>query len=309
MSNFANWEKECTLCPRKCKVNRENSQLGYCRMPDKLYVARAALHMWEEPCISGKNGSGTIFFEGCNLRCVYCQNGDISGGIKDQERWITGERLSRIMLGLQKKGANNINLVTPTHYVPVIVEAITLARANGLVLPIVYNCGGYENVETLKELEGMIDIYLPDFKYMNADRAMLYSKASNYPEIAKKAIWEMVRQTGECVFDKETGIIKKGVIVRHLVLPDSNRDTKQILRYLHETYGDKIYISLMSQYTPISARLSEFPQLNQKVNRKQYDKCIEFAKKLGITNAYVQEDDVALESFIPAFEYEGVFET
>ena len=228
---------KCSLCPRMCMVDRENTT-GYCGVKNTLRVARAALHFWEEPCISGEEGSGAVFFTGCNLRCVFCQNFQIARA--EQGKEITVERLSEIFLELQRQNANNINLVTATHYVPQVVEALKLAKREGLYIPVVYNCGGYETVETLKMLEGLVDIYLPDFKYVDTDRAKRYSHAENYPEIAKKALAEMVRQQPEAEFD-ERGMMKKGVIVRHLMLPGGIKDSKAVVKYLYETYGDQIY--------------------------------------------------------------------
>ena len=226
----------CTLCPRSCGADRAAGQKGYCGVGGtKIKAARAALHMWEEPCISGSQGSGTVFFSGCPLRCVYCQNRDIARAGAGKE--ITVERLSEIFLELQEKGAANINLVTPTHYTPEIVKAVAEARDGGLTLPIVYNCGGYEKPETLRTLEGIVDIYLTDFKYMDAEAARRYSHAPDYPEIAKEALGEMVRQQPEPVFD-EKGMMKKGVIVRHLLLPGHLKNAEAVVKYVYETYGN-----------------------------------------------------------------------
>lgn len=296
--------QSCILCPRKCKANRIVGELGYCREPAAIYLARAALHMWEEPCISGTKGSGAVFFSGCNMRCVFCQNHEISDASRGKE--VSLNRLVDIFFELKEKGANNINLVTPTHYVPQICEAIKLAKANGFNLPFVYNTSGYERVETLQKLEGLIDIYLPDFKYMDEKRARAYSKASDYPEVVKLAIAEMVRQVGAPQFYADSGLMERGVIVRHLVLPDTNRDSKQIIRYLHENYGEKIYISIMSQYTPISGQLNAFEELNRCVSREQYDRCVRFAQEIGVVNGFVQDGETAKTSFIPSFDYEGV---
>ena len=297
--------EKCLLCPRMCGVNRSTGQYGYCGEDAGIYIARASLHMWEEPCISGESGSGTVFFEGCNMRCVYCQNYKISDGRQKKRenmgRIVDEEQLADIFLTLQKKGAMNINLVTPTHYTPQLCVAILIAKEKGLKIPVIYNCSGYERVETLRSLEGLIDIYMPDFKYIDEKRAKLYSNAEDYPEVAKKAIFEMHRQIPKIVWDEESGMMKRGIIVRHLVLPDTNRDTKKILRYLHENYGDSIYISLMNQYTPIISQLKKYPILQQRVLQKQYDKCVEFADKLGIVNCFIQEGEAAMESFIPEF--------
>jgi putative pyruvate formate lyase activating enzyme len=290
----------CTLCPRECKVNRFE-KIGYCGMPATVFGARAALHLWEEPCITGKNGSGTVFFTGCTLRCVFCQNHNIANGSVGKE--ITIEHLSTIFLSLQEQGATNINLVTPTHYVPQIIEALKLAKKDGLTLPIVYNTSGYEKVSTLKLLEGYVDVYLPDFKYMDKNLALRYSNAKDYPNIAKKAIKEMVRQVGEPVFEHDK--MKRGVIVRHLVLPGHRTDSKKVLQYLYETYHDTIFLSIMNQFTPL-AGLSDYPEINRKVTKREYNDVIDFAIELGITNAFIQEGQTASESFIPAFSLEGI---
>ena len=242
-----NYYEKCTLCPRSCGADRTKIT-GFCGQSDKLYAARASLHMWEEPCISGESGSGTVFFTGCNLGCVYCQNREIADGHIGFE--ITAERLAEIFLEQQSRGANNINLVTPTHYVPHIIRALDMVRGRALKIPVLYNCGGYESVKTLKMLEGYVDIYLPDFKYMDSEIAKRYSNAADYPETAKKAIAEMVRQTGECAFD-ENGIMQKGTLVRHLVLPSYIENSEKVIEYLYNTYGGSIYMSIMNQYTPM----------------------------------------------------------
>lgn len=294
--------ENCTLCPRECKVNRLNGEVGFCNSTDKIKVARAALHFWEEPCISGDKGSGTVFFSNCNLKCVFCQNNDISQCNAGKE--ITIERLSEIFLELQEKGALNINLVTPTHYVPQIIEALKIAKNNGLNLPIVYNSSGYEKIETIKALKGYIDVYLPDLKYYNNKYSSKYSNAKNYFNFACNAINEMVNQVGENEFDSN-GIIKKGVIVRHLLLPGLLFDSKKILDYLYETYNDKIYISIMNQYTPLE-HVKKYPEINKKISEKYYETVIDYAVSIGIKNAYIQEEGTAKESFIPSFDYEGV---
>jgi len=294
--------KDCVLCPRECHVDRTAGKKGYCRATDELIVARAALHMWEEPCISGKEGSGTVFFSGCALRCVYCQNSKIAKGLAGKT--ITIERLAEIFLELQDKGANNINLVTPSHYAPHIIEALKISRKQGLSLPVVYNCSGYEKVETLKLLEGYIDIYLPDFKYISAEPAEKYSNCKNYFRIAAEAIKEMVRQVKEARFD-ERGIMQKGVIVRHLILPGYLEDSKKIIKYLYETYGDRIFISIMNQYTPITKNMV-YPELNRKITEEEYEKLVDYAIEIGVENGFIQEGDTALESFIPEFNGEGV---
>ena len=294
--------KDCNLCPRECHVDRTAGKRGYCKATDELVVARAALHMWEEPCISGEEGSGAVFFSGCALGCVYCQNSNIAKGLAG--RIISIERLADIFLELQDKGANNINLVTPSHYVPHIIEALSISHKKGLILPIVYNCSGYEKVETLRLLEGYIDIYLPDFKYMSAEPAEKYSKCKNYFAIAAEAIEEMVRQVKEASFDAR-GMMKKGVIVRHLTLPGYLEDSKEIIKYLYETYGDRIFISIMNQYTPITNNMV-YPELNRRITEEEYDELIDYAIEIGVGNGFKQEGDTALESFIPEFNGEGV---
>lgn len=259
--------------------------------------------MWEEPCISGDAGSGTVFFSGCNLKCVYCQNHSIALG--DCGKTITIQRLAEIFLELQEKGAANINLVTPTHYVPQIREALLLAKKAGLTLPIVYNTGSYESIDVLRLLEGLVDIYLPDLKYYSSDLSLEFSHAADYFPVAATAILEMHRQVGTPVFDERTGMMKRGMIVRHLLLPGQTKDSKKILRHLYETFGDNIYISIMNQYTPLS-HVANIPALNRKVTSDEYDKVVNFALCLGITNAFIQEGETAEESFIPPFDMEGV---
>lgn len=292
---------KCSLCPRMCNIDREVTT-GYCGVKQTLRVARAALHFWEEPCISGEEGSGAVFFTGCNLRCVFCQNYQIARA--EQGKEITVERLSEIFLELQEKKANNINLVTATHYVPQVVEALKLAKLQGLHIPVVYNCGGYETVETLNLLEGLVDIYLPDFKYVDSERAKRYSHAENYPEAAKTALAEMVRQQPRAEFD-ERGMMKKGVIVRHLMLPGGIKDSKAVVKYLYETYGNQIFVSLMNQYTPLP-HVTDYPEINRKLKKFEYDRLVDYAIALGVENGFIQEGETAEESFIPAFTNEGV---
>ncbi len=287
----------CDLCPRSCQADREHGKTGYCGVSGELRVARASLHMWEEPPISGTCGSGTVFFTGCALRCVYCQNRKIA--LADLGKVISVSRLAEIFLKLQEKKAHNINLVTPSHYVPQIVEALRLAKLQGLKLPIVYNTGSYEKVETLRMLEGMVDIYLPDCKYYSRELAARYSNAADYFEVASAAIAEMVRQVGEPVF--EDNLLKRGVVVRHMILPGNTRDSKAVLDYLHNTYGNDIYISIMNQYTPLEA-MKDYPEINRRVTAREYEKVIDYALSIGIENAFVQEGDTAKESFIPDFE-------
>ena len=299
---------KCNLCPRNCNVDREEEKKGYCGQTNKIFVARAALHMWEEPCISGKEGSGAVFFCGCNLRCIFCQNHKIALGKEATGeavgKEISIERLKDIFLELQEKGANNINLVTGTHYIPQIAVALKLAKQNGLRIPVVYNTGGYEKVESLRCLEGLVDIYLPDMKYVSKKLSKEYSNAEDYFEVVKDAIEEMVRQVGEATFD-ERGYMKKGVIVRHLVLPGSTKDSRAVLDYLWDTYGNKIYISIMNQYTPME-QIKNHPLLSRKVTKREYAKVIDYALSLGWENAFIQEGETAKESFIPGFNHEGV---
>ncbi len=295
-------ENTCLLCPRKCGVNRQISY-GVCQVSNKIKIARAALHFWEEPCISGDSGSGAVFFSGCPLHCVFCQNEEISHGKVGKE--ISVERLAEIYLELQQKGANNINLVTGTHYIPEIVQSVGLSRSLGLNIPIIYNTSGYETVESLKCLEGIVDVYLPDFKYMDSDLAGKYSHAKDYPECVKAAIAEMYRQVGTPEFD-DNGFITKGVIVRNLLLPGHVNDSKQIIDYLYRKYGDEIFISIMSQYTPMAQIKDKYPELNRRVTKREYDAVVQFALDLGIENAFIQDRKVAKESFIPDFNGEGI---
>lgn len=291
--------KECSLCARNCGVDRTRLA-GYCRMKNEIYLSRAALHFWEEPPISGTNGSGTIFFSGCSLSCVFCQNLEISRGRTGKT--VSVDRLAEIMIELESKGAHNINLVTPTHYIPSIAEAIRLARKNGLTIPIVYNTGSYDTVEALKMLDGLVDIYLPDFKYYTEKTAAEYSNATDYPRVARAAIEEMYRQVGEPCFD-EKGIMKKGVIVRILLLPGHVAEAKLSLKYLVDTYGDSIYVSLMNQYTPMQDMK---PPLNRTVTHEEYDDLVGYAERLGLKNGFTQDFGTAKESFIPPFNCEGV---
>ena len=301
MKNMNKYEN-CLLCPRKCGINRRTGQTGVCGVSSEIKVARAALHYWEEPCISGKRGSGAVFFSGCSLHCVFCQNREISDG--KEGKVISKERLSDIFMELAGKGANNINLVTPGQYIPDIVWAVNDAKSRGMKLPIIYNTSGYENVTELKLLEGIVDVYLPDFKYMDSTLSARYSRAKDYPSVAKQALSEMVRQQTDVVIDDATGLIQKGVIVRQLLLPGHVNDAKAVLKYLYDTYHDHVYISMMSQFTPIA--LKDYPEINRTVTRREYERLVDYALKIGITNAFIQEGDVAKDSFIPAFDCEGV---
>ena len=295
--------KNCRLCPRACGADRTAGKTGFCGMSASLYVSRASLHMWEEPPISGERGSGTVFFAGCPLGCVFCQNAEISHEKHGKE--ISTERLAEIFLELQEKGAHNINLVTATHYTPHVTEALDIAKRSGLNIPVVYNCGGYESVETLRMLRGYVDIYLPDFKYMSPELAAKYSLCKGYPERAKEALSEMVAQTGAPVFD-ESGMLLRGTVVRHLVLPGCVKDSIDVIKYLHETYGNDIYISIMSQYTPSERLRARFPELARKLTKYEYGKVVRFATEIGVEKGFTQYGEAAAESFIPSFNGEGV---
>lgn len=297
--------KICNLCPRECGADRTAGETGVCGVSgEKIKIARAALHKWEEPCISGDTGSGAVFFCGCPMKCIYCQNQPIAHARAGTE--VSVNRLGNIFLELQKQGAANINLVTPTHYTPQIAEAAIQARRDGLQIPLVYNCSGYEKVETLQSLEGIMDIYLTDFKYMDRDLASQYSRAPDYPDIAKLALDEMFRQTGPPEFG-ETGMLKKGVIVRHLLLPSHVRNAKAVVSYVHEKYGNQVLLSLMNQYTPVR-NIRSYPELNRKVTDREYEKLVDYALSLGVEQGYIQEGDTAKESFIPEFDGTGVME-
>jgi putative pyruvate formate lyase activating enzyme len=336
--------ENCTLCPRACGVNRTKGEKGFCKESGTIAAARAALHFWEEPCISGETGSGAVFFSGCNMGCVFCQNYEIAHDEVRKE--ITVDRLSDIFLELQDKKAANINLVTPTHFVPSIVMALESAKNKGLKIPVVYNTSSYENVSTLKLLDGLVDIYLPDCKYYDSSLSAKYSKAENYFEKALPAIEEMVRQTGKPCFypshvhpgissleeckksiyseeyndvvldEDETDVntdsadyagplMKKGTIVRHLLLPGHLDDSMEIVRRLHERFGDDIYISLMNQYTPMP-HSAVYPELTSKVSSEIYEKLVDFAIEIGVENAFIQGEETDKSSFIPAFDYSGL---
>lgn len=297
--------KECRLCPRECGTDR-NIKTGYCKEKSELHVSRAALHMWEEPCISGSRGSGTVFFSGCNMGCVFCQNSRISRG--ETGKIISFERLVEIFFELKDKGANNINLVTADIYIPTIIKAIDKAKVHGIRIPFLFNTSSYIKADSVKALEGLIDIYLPDFKYIRDEDAVRYSRAKGYQEVAKSAVSEMVRQQPECkFFEDEHGqnLIKNGVIVRHLLMPGMLIQAKMIVKYLYDTYKDSIYISLMNQYTP-NGELRDYPEIDRKVTKREYKSLIEYADKLGVVNGYIQEGETASESFIPEFDLTGV---
>lgn len=298
----------CSICPRQCNIDRQLNK-GFCGESDTVRLARAALHFYEEPPISGSNGSGAIFFCGCNLKCVFCQNESIANNNTGIE--VSIEKLADIMLDLQSQNAHNINLVTPSHYIYQIKKALILAKEKGLTIPIVYNSSGYELASSIRELDGLVDIYLPDFKYMDDELAVKYSKAPNYSNYAKETIAEMVRQTGSPSFD-DKDLMTKGVIVRHLLLPLAVNNAKNVISYLHDTYEDNIYISIMNQYTPMTDTPSMksvatlYPELFRKVTKREYNRLLDFVLSLNITNAFFQEGETASDSFIPDFDYTGI---
>lgn len=339
---------KCNDCPRECGADREK-QRGVCGGGALPGIARAALHFWEEPCISGVNGSGTVFFTGCALRCVFCQNRNIARWQGGKGITVTPERLADIFLNLQEQGAHNINLVTPSHEVTAIITALNLAKSDGLRIPVVYNTSSYEKVENLRRLEGLIDIWMPDLKYFSSELSARYSNAPDYFQVATAAIAEMVRQAGEPVLryelmitqsdevkpvaatpvtqsDKvnhettthleqnnnesapktgtdsaELQLLKRGVLVRHLVLPSHTADSKKVLEYLYQTYGNRIYISIMNQYTPFLGEddSKKYPELTRRVTKREYQRVVDYAIELGIENAFIQEGETAEESFIP----------
>ncbi len=302
MIDTEKYYKDCTLCPRKCHADRTSGKTGFCGMSSDLKLAKAYKHMWEEPCITGKNGSGTVFFSGCNMKCIFCQNAEIShggfGAVSD------AEGLASIFIDLQDKNASNINLVTGTCFIPHIRGAIISAKEKGLHIPVIFNCGGYESAESLKLLEGLIDIYMPDMKYSSDLLSRELSSAPDYFETAKKAISEMFRQTGRVEFN-EKGLMIKGTLVRHLILPGNTGDSKRILRFLHDTYGNDILISIMNQYTPMPT-VESHPLLSRKVTDEEYKRVLDFAEKIGIENGFIQYGEAASESFIPSWDLEGI---
>ena len=291
--------KSCNICPHKCGVNRLNGIKGRCKCDNKIKIALASVHNYEEPCISGKNGSGTVFFSNCNLNCIYCQNYEISQLGKGKE--ITIEHLAQIFIKQQEKNVNNINLVTPTMYVPQIIEAIKIARKKGLNIPIIYNSNGYENVETIKKLNGYIDIYLPDLKYYSNEIAKKYSKIDNYFETAISAIKEMQKQVGNPILNEE-GIIQKGVIIRHLILPHHLLNTKNILKYVKENFDENTYISIMAQYFP-TYKAKEIPEIARKITKEEYEKVENYLYELDLENGYIQELGEHEEEYVPTWEY------
>ncbi len=288
--------KRCTLCPRGCAADRENGKRGFCGMDSKVYIARAALHFWEEPCISGSSGSGAVFFSGCTMKCVYCQNYEISTNNLGYE--VSVSELAGIFLDLEKQGANNINLVTPTHYADQIIQALKEAKRRGLSLPVVYNTSGYETKETIEMLNGMIDIYMPDLKYFSDELAANLSCAPGYCRYAKEALDAMYAQTGAPVI--ENGIMRRGMIIRHLMLPGCLADTVKIIRYINSTFGNNVYFSLMSQYTPVR-EIPHHPELNRKLDRRAYNAAVGLCGRLGMENVFIQDGEAADESFIPEF--------
>ena len=290
--------KSCNICPHKCGVNRLNGIKGRCKCDNKIKIALASVHNYEEPCISGKNGSGTVFFSNCNLNCIYCQNYEISQLGKGKE--ITIEHLAQIFIKQQEKNVNNINLVTPTMYVPQIIEAIKIARKKGLNIPIIYNSNGYENVETIKKLNGYIDIYLPDLKYYSNEIAKKYSKIDNYFETAISVIKEMQKQVGNPIFNEE-GIIQKGVIIRHLILPHHLLNTKNILKYVKENFDENTYISIMAQYFP-TYKAKEDKLINRKLTKKEYKEIENYLYLLNLKNGYIQELGEHEEEYVPNFD-------
>ena len=291
--------EKCEICPHRCKVNRQEGKIGRCRCDDKIKIALVSTHNYEEPCISKIHGSGTVFFSNCNLSCIYCQNYEISQLGRGKE--ITIDELSNIFISQQEKGVNNINLVTPTMYVYQIIEAIKIARKNGLKIPIIYNTNGYENVETIKALKGYIDVYLPDLKYYSEEMSKKYSRIDKYFEYATKAIKEMYNQVGTTKFD-ENGIIQKGVIIRHLVLPNHIQNSKHILKWIKENMPNDIYVSIMAQYFP-TYKAKEDKYINRKLNKKEYKEIENFLYTLDLSNGYIQELGEHEEEYVPTWEY------
>ncbi len=294
--------QKCEICPRRCKVDRTKF-VGFCGANDKIKIALVSLHQWEEPCLVGTHGAGTIFFANCNLRCCFCQNYEISQ--KNYGVEVDINRLAEIFLEQQSRNAANIDLVTPTHYVPQIIEALKIAKTNGLTLPIVYNSNGYENLETIELLRDYVDIFLPDLKYFDDETAIKYSAAPNYFEIATAAIKKMFEIVGAVKFD-EIGQLKCGVIVRHLVLPSYRHESMKIVEWLYKTFGDKIYISLMNQYTPMF-NASKYKKINRQLTTFEYNSVINYAVDIGIKNCYIQYGKTASKNFVPNFDCSGVY--
>ena len=290
--------KKCEMCPHKCKIDRTQNQIGRCKSKDTVKVAIASIHNYEEPCISGKNGSGTVFFSNCNLSCKFCQNYEISQQGLGKE--ITIERLSEIFLEQQSKKAHNINLVSPTSYAYQIIEAIKIAKKNGLKIPIIYNTNGYENIETIKLLNGYIDVYLPDLKYAEDDLGKKYSNVDNYFKIATSAIKEMYNQVGENIYD-EDGMIKRGMIIRHLVLPNHTENTKKVLIWINSNMPKNITVSVMAQYFP-TYKAKEIEDINRKITKREYKKVEDFLYSLDLENGYIQECGKNEEIYVPKWE-------
>ena len=294
--------EQCTLCPRSCGVNRLAGQRGYCGAAgETVDIALVSLHPWEEPCIAGKNGAGTVFFSHCSLRCVFCQNSDISSEGKGIA--VSVERLTEIFLEQQARGAATLDLVTPTHYAPQIAEALREAKSRGLTIPVVWNSGGYETVELIEALEGLVDVYLPDMKYIDEESAARYSHAGDYFARAEKALWAMVKQTGAPVDDN--GVMRRGVLVRHLVLPGRRKESMRIIDRLWENFGDTVWLSLMNQYTPLY-HAQDYKEINRTLTTFEYESVVDHAVDLGITHCYVQEGKTASKKFVPSFDGRGV---
>lgn len=313
LQNFLDMS-DCTLCPRSCRVDRAGGETGFCRMPAEIYAARAALYTNEEPVISGRGGSGAVFFVGCNMGCIFCQNYTIAKAMTGSK--IGRERLAEIFLSLQDQGADNINLITAEHYLPQVIWALSSAKDQGLSIPVVYNTGTYERVEAIQALEGLVDVYLPDFKYISPRISLAYSHTPDYFQYASRALREMVRQCPEPVFadgsnsldaedDKDDPLMVRGVIVRHLALPGCDEDSRDVLDYLHGTYGDQIFISLLNQYTPMP-QVSDDPDLGRRLTREEYDALVDYAVSIGITNGFIQEEGTQSRRYIPAFDGTGV---
>ena len=305
---------DCTLCPRSCRVNRLAGRIGYCNVTADLFAARAALYYHEEPVISGSRGSGAVFFAGCNMGCVFCQNYAIAKAMTGTQ--LSSGRLTEIFLSLQEQGAHNINLITAEHFLPQVIRSLRDAKDQGLTLPVVYNTGTYERVEAIQALEGLVDVWLPDFKYISPRLSLAYSHTPDYFQYASKALQEMVRQCPEPIFsdgshtldapdDADDPLMVRGVLVRHLVLPGSTQDSMDILKYLHDTYGDQIFISIMNQYTPMP-QVKDDPDLGRKLSSEEYEKVVDYAISLGITNGFIQEEGTASRRYIPAFDGTGI---
>ena len=301
MDNILNMES-CNLCPRECGVNRITGEKGFCMSGYLPKAALASVHQWEEPPISGTKGSGTVFFSGCSLKCVFCQNYTISAENTGKE--ITAQRLAEIFIEQQNRDVHNINLVSAGHFLPAVKKALILAKENGLTIPVVYNSSGYEKAEALKELDGLIDVYLPDIKYFSSELSKKYSQAENYFEVASKAVEEMYRQVGKYEFD-ENGIMTKGVIIRHLVLPSCRKDSKEILKFIKEKFGDNVYISLLSQYTPMY-KAKEFKEINRRITTFEYEDVIDYFFEIGLKNGYMQKRTSATSAYTPIFDLKGI---